>query len=448
MGGANKTSRDLGLITDDLVKAALTREVTSEEPWNYGWCVADYRRSEKAAVKHDAARSVRLSAEGVAAFERAMNRLFKVSEIRDRYEAEELWSIAIGMIGPLPISSAAPELTVEIDRRLKRLTAPPDSVLVVPLANLNPGATVIEAGPLLIGHPGDEWRERLKARAGEPEQPSDDRQPWWHKLKDESEEKDVVLMAHVGLAQSNRAFRDAEEALENLLALALVLELDLDARGLFSLRGDSHRPGIRGLTVDRRALQVSAESSPNLVRELGAEVLVSGLFRTSVQHHWYGEEPFPLHSLLEGDRLLDVQRVLIGRTSVSKRLRLAARWHAKAYWSSEVQDAVLALGIGFEALLSEENPSPGRVLGERFAFLQQLRSERAARYKLFTSEYYAARSSIAHGAKRTGIDGRFARDMAKDLRQTFLTIASITRAQSVESEESYARMFETLKWGG
>ncbi len=374
-----------------------------------------------------------------------MYQLLRLPEVPDAYDAEELWGVAAGMIGTLPMPSTATALEKHVNDRLKRLIAPPDSVVVVPIANLNPG-TLIEAGPVLIGRLGDEWRGRLKARTGEKKPLFDARQPWWHSLADGSKEQDVVLLAHFGRSQLDRAFRDAEEAFENLVALGLVLEPDLEGKRLYSLRGDSHRPGIRGLAVDRQSLRSAAETSPNLFRELGADVLVSGIFGTNVKHHWYGEEPFPLHELLDGTRLTEAQRLLTGRTSVHNRLRLAARWHAKAYWSSEIEDAVLALGIGLEAPFSESNPSPGRVLGERFAFLAPP-SERQARYKLFTGEYYAARSSIAHGAKRTSIDSTFARRMAKDLRDTFLRIASLTRDQSVESEDAYGQMFDTLKCG-
>ncbi len=343
--------------------------------------------------------------------------------------------------------SSAMALAGNVDERLNRLITPPDSMVVVPIANLNPGDNLIEVGPLLIGRLSDAWRTRMKALGGGQEPPPGTRQPWWHSLRNDSKERDIVLLAHFGRSQLDRAFRDAEEVFEGLVALALVLEPDLDGRQLFSLRGDSHRPGIRGLAVDRQSLQNSAKASPDLFRELGAEVLVSGLLGTNVTHHWYGEEPFPLQELLDSIRLAEAGRLLTGQTSVHSRLRLAARWHAKAYWSSEVDDAVLALGIGFEALLSESNPSPGRVLGERFAFLAQVPSERQTRYKLFLSEYYAARSSVAHGAKRTNVDGKFVRDMAKDLRQTFITIAALTKTNSVESEDAYGRMFDALKWG-
>jgi hypothetical protein len=443
----SRASGHLDQVAKDLVNAALEREFTSAEAWDYGWCIAKYRCSERAAIRHDSARQVHLSAEGVVAYERAMNHLLKLAGVRDMYNTEELWGVLAGMIGTLPMPSTPAALVGLITDRLKRLTAPPDSLVIVPIANLNPGKVLIEAGSLLIGRLGEEWRTRLTERAGGQTPFSDGKQPWWNSLTDESKEDDVVLLAHFGRSQLNRAFRDAEEAFENLVALALVLEQDLDGRRLYSLRGDSHRPGIRGLSVDRQSLQNSAKTSPRLSRDLAAEVLVSGVSGVEVRQHWYCENPFPLQELLEGERLAEAQRLLTGRTSVHNRLRLAARWHAKAYWSSEIEDAVLALGIGFEALLSEGNPSPGRVLGERFAFLEPMPADRPTRYKLFTGEYYAARSSIAHGAKRTSIDGDFARGMAKELRRTFLRIASLTRAQSVESEDAYVRMFDTLKWG-
>jgi hypothetical protein len=260
-------------------------------------------------------------------------------------------------------------------------------------------------------------------------------------------EEDVVLLAHFGPSQFDRAFRDTQESLENLVSLALVLEPDLDGQRLYSLRGDAHRPGIRGLVVDRQSLSSWVQVSPSLSRDLGAEIVLSGAFGSTVTHRWYGGDPFPLNALLGVDRLAEAQRVLLGRSNVHRRLQVAARWHAKAHWSLDVEDAVLALGIAFESLLSEANPSSGRVLGDRFALLAPSASERAARYRLFTKEYYSARSSIAHGAKRSDVDHLFARRMAKDLRDTFRRIANLTMAETIGSEEAFGQMFDNMKWG-
>jgi hypothetical protein len=70
----------LTAIAKDLVDAALTRQFTSVEAWDHGWCVAEYRRSARAALSHDAERRVHLSAEGVEAFERGMYQLLRLRQ--------------------------------------------------------------------------------------------------------------------------------------------------------------------------------------------------------------------------------------------------------------------------------------------------------------------------------------------------------------------------------
>jgi hypothetical protein len=154
-----------------------------------------------------------------------------------------------------------------------------------------------------------------------------------------------------------------------------------------------------------------------------------------------------LADLLQGDRLGEITRVLAGRSKVNRRLQIAARWHAKAYWSLEPEDAILALGIAFDSLLSEARPSPGRVLAERFAFLASAPKERPGRYRLFMNEYYAARSSVAHGAGKRAISAAFERKMAADLRVTIRQIAQLICSSAVESEEAYSQMFDNMKWG-
>lgn len=442
-----EASGGLGEIASLLVGAALTRQFTSVDAWDYGWSKQEYRRSSRAALGHDASRRVQLSRDGVDGLERAMQLLLKQRTVRESYDAEELWGVVAGLIGRLPMLSEVAMLERDVHARLAALIVPPESVVVMPIANLDPGNSPIDVGPLLLGRLGDGWRERLRTRAKGTGSLHAGTGPWWHSLTGIDRESDVVLLAHFGRLQLGRAVQDAEEGFENLVALALVLEPDLDGRELFSLRGDSHRPGIRGLAVDRQALRATTKSSPTLTRELLADVFVSGVLGANVSHRAYGERPFPLHQLLNGHRLADAQFILTSHASPQLRLKVAARWHAKAYWSSGVEDAVLALGIAFEALLSEGNPSPGRVLSERFAFLAREPSERPARYRLFNQEYYPARSSVAHGSKKRSIDYRFVRGMAADLRHTFAKIASLIKANAVESESGYNQMFDALKWG-
>jgi hypothetical protein len=112
-----------------------------------------------------------------------------------------------------------------------------------------------------------------------------------------------------------------------------------------------------------------------------------------------------------------------------------------------VSDAVLALGISFDSMLSEQGPTPGRIIAERFALLHPDSNLRAARYHKFQKDFYSARSSVAHGAKKKCIDAAFVRSMASEARGAFRRIIELARIRNVKTEEEYDLMFDHLKWG-
>jgi hypothetical protein len=442
----------IATIAEWLLEAASGRDLSPKEPWDYGWCVEEYRSSENAAIAHDHSRSVRLQPDAVRAFEDATQRLLKMPIIRELYDAEAMWGIVASLVGTLPLEAPPGELARVVEARLSQLLNPPDSFVIFPVANVDPGVSPLEIGPLLLGRLDATWMERFSARAGLQEFERLSHTSWW--VTPEAGEKSSgtseppVLLAHFGRAQLQRAVHQAEGLFQALADLALMLELDLDARSLYSLCGDSHRPGVRGLVIDRQSLQALAKTTPVVTHELGATILTSSLFGQTLHHQWYGEHPFPLAALLNTPERYNAARILLtGSSAVERRLRTAARWHAKAFWSSELEDAVLALGIAFDAMLSESNPSPGRVLAERFALLTPTPDARAEAYRLFLNGYYTARSAVAHGAKGSTVDAAFVRRMAADVRRIFSTILELTRRRGVATEDAYRELFEHLKWG-
>jgi len=271
--------------------------------------------------------------------------------------------------------------------------------------------------------------------------------PWWASLGRVDDAAPMTL-AYQCRGQVGRALREAEEAFSDSIAIALALEADLDALSLYSLRGDSHRPGTRGLVIDRAALAEIGKNVPRIHRELIARVIVSNGSEQRVIHRWSGESPFPIDKLLGNSwRRKTVERILTNRTAVHRRLRVAARWHAKAHWALDEEDAVLALGICFDAMLSEQGPSPGRALADRYAFLAADATRRRARYKEFQSEFYPARSSVAHGAKKTSVDATFVRRLAREARWTFARILELSEMHRIQTEDDYEKLYTNLKWG-
>jgi hypothetical protein len=441
---------DLREIVDLLVRTAQGRGVTTAEPWNYGWSDEGYRRSVTAAMTHDLGRSVKLQPTAVDSFERAVDALLKIQDVRQRYQIEEFWGAMASLVGGLPFAATPEELATVVERRIKRIIDPPDSLVVFPVANVARPESMIDVGPILLGPFGEQFAERLRQNIGRSVLLPMPQQPWWMSPTEQGPDlpqPSPVLLAYTTRTQLDRAIENAGEAFEDLISLALMMQLDLDALSLYSLRGDANRPGIRGLVVDRQAFEKAAESDANVSREHGSQILVDGVFGQTMTVHWYSEKPFPLEQLLPTGKLSVAERLVVGTAAVHHRLRTAARWHAKAHWSADLADAVLALGICFDAMLSETGPSPGRVLSERFALLDPDRSQRRLRYRQFQSEYYPARSTVAHGAKSQSHDAAFVRGMAQSARWVFDRIVRITEMNGAASEAEYNDMYENLKWG-
>jgi hypothetical protein len=438
-------------IVELLVLAAQGREATRFEAWNYGWSDAGYRRSPGAAMTHDRSTAVKLRPSAVESYEQGTSVLLRLDQIRRRYSSEEFWGMTASLVGGLPLSAPIEQLGAAIDRWVRKVLDPPEAFVVFPIANVAPFERVVEIGQMLLGCFDESFSTRLKEKAEREVLAQMPDGPWWMRLDyfgKFSPGPAPSLLAYATEAQLDRAVEQAGEAFEDLTSLALMLQPDLDALSLYSLRGDANRPGIRGLVVDREALAKAAESDSLISREHGSPMLVDGVFGRTMSFHWYSENPFPLEQLLNpAEKCSVAERLILGRAAVHNRLRVAARWHAKAHWSVDLADAVLALGVCFDAMLSEQGPTPGRVLSERYALLDPDRSQRRGRYRQFQTEYYPARSTVAHGAKSRMHDAAFVRGMAKDARWVFQRIVQLTETAGANTEDEYNEMYENLKWG-
>jgi hypothetical protein len=257
-----------------------------------------------------------------------------------------------------------------------------------------------------------------------------------------------VLFSWWSQSQGEKARTEAFQAFEHLLTVSLLLSPDLESLGLHGLRGDSHRPGVRGLTLHRPVLVDAGRSTETLSGELSAEVLQRSRLKSGVTHVWYGEDPFPLDRILGTESVRrTVLAVVQGNRALHARVRAAARWHAKAHWSYSPEDAVLALGVAFDSLLSERAGLPGRSVAERFAFLDSDARRRSERAKSFV-EMYSARSSVAHGGRSSRLDEpEFARRMASELRWATQRLLDVSHSAGATSDSELAAMFDELKWG-
>ena len=439
-------------VVATLLRVSALRSRVTSKAWDYGWSQESYRRSPDAAITHDANTTIGLTSEGVNALEASVQQIRRMAPVSEVYDSEELWRLVATLIAQLPLDGAASELEALIRVRLARLLSPPPCLIVFPVANIALDG-VLAVGNVVLGSMSDEWLARVEQGLGRAPLLGKLPPTWWLPSSAPDANGTVetpIVFAWWGPEQLDRAEKRAEEAFDDLVALALMLEPDLDAQRVFSLRGDSNRPGVRGLVADRRSLQTLASAgTPELMSELGAGVHVDGVLGTSVSHHWWGIDPFPIAALIRDDeRSRIVGTVIQPAGRLQQRLLTAARWHAKAHWSRTTEDAMLALGIAMDAMLSESGPSPGRVIAERYAYLEPSAHVRELRYRYLLSEVYAARSSVAHGGKSASLsDFRFVRKVASEVRDTFQRLFRLAEEASAVSEADHSALFTRLKWG-
>lgn len=408
------------------------------EPWDYGWCVEKYRRSPKAAASGPCGVPVRLSEEGVQALEEAVARLLDREPIRRAWDQEELWGLVLTAVTTLPWDSTTLDALKE---RLERIQAVGPTFVAFELANVAWSGCPQAIGDAVIGAAGEAWIAAVRGASKARPIPSEAR---LIELARHEGPGGGVLYGAWTMAQASRARELAEHRFEETAALALLLEPDLSSLGLYSGRGDSHRPGIRGLVIDREAL-TSVTQAQN---ELAAHIVVTGAIGEQCSTHWWGNDPFPLARLLERPRRSDsIDAIVRSESSVSRRLAIAATWYAQSHWSKRTEDAVLALGVALDALLGDSSGLPGRVVADRFALLEsepKLRAEKAKRF----GELYAVRSAVAHGGRPRVIEeGDFARAMAADVRWAARQVLGLSRTFDVRSEDAYRALYEGLKWG-
>jgi hypothetical protein len=265
----------IGKVAELLVSAAYGRTASTDEPWDYGWSIESYRRSGTAAIRSDRGEIVSFSPDGVGSVEQGVSVFLSLQDVRRLYDESDVWVLATSLCASVPTASGREERVRELlADRLLQLIDPPESTVVLPIANTSSAQTPVKLAGLTIGMSADPvfqpLREQIEAGVGKHRM-----RPWWL-----NPSENALVLAYTGPEQMGKAVRMAERRFEDVVATALMFEEDLEGRNLFSLRGDSHRPGIRGLAVDRQYLVDLAKDIPSISRELGAPVVATSRFGT------------------------------------------------------------------------------------------------------------------------------------------------------------------------
>ncbi|GLW31452.1 HEPN domain-containing protein [Actinoplanes regularis] len=433
----------------DLLVSALEhlQAAPGRTPWDHGWCVEDYRRSEQAALTSPNG-PVSFQPKGVDLFEQAVMALLSRNGVRERWVSEEIWGLVASLLVHASISA---DSAAVLAAGLATIEKAQPALVCFPVANVgwNDDPCVIKN--FVIGEIGPKYLDAVRVAAvGRPDLSDGAAGRWIDEqvarlTGSGSEEGGVVAFTTWTKRQGQGAFSQAEESFDTLIGLALLLEEEVSELGLYSGRGNSHRPGIRGLTLHRPAL----DRAKKLVgHELYCQPLVVSELGHSSSAHWYGEKPFPFQKLIKApERIDEISACMNGEDAVSRRMRVAARWYAEAHWSFNSDDAVLAIGIALDALLGSRAGLPGRAMSERFALLEPDAAQRRDRARVF-GDLYQARSATAHGGKSSRLlEPGFTREMERNARWVARRLLNLSTRFAPSGDEQLDKVFEDLRWG-
>ncbi|MEU2857651.1 hypothetical protein ABZ672_04365 [Streptomyces mirabilis] len=427
----------------ELVLAAVADAEYSDnpKPWDYGWCSESYRHSQTAAISSPNG-PVRLSAEGVERLEELHALLSKQSQVRDRWSLEELWGYLATLIAFVYRSEGPEEKARGL---LGRIIYTELSIVVFPVSNIAWEGEPIRMGKKnVIGLLDDTFLDAVQNLGGRAQAHKSQIATYVRELK---HREPRVGFAALVPGQRGKARHQAARNLQALVDLAMMLVTDKSGRHLWSLRGDTNRPGLRGITLDRKAVEASLRESGDHV-ELYSNPLVIDAIGNNGGVQWRGEDPIPLKELLADDALhAAVETCLTQENSFLRRLHVAARWFAESYWASAQDDAALAAGVALDALLGSKSALPGRAMKERYALLEpdpRARAERAKEHE----EFYSVRSTVAHGGEvRKLSEGNFLRDMQDSVTWAAWRLLDIHAKFSVSSEKEFESLFDEIRWG-
>ncbi|MGW2520016.1 hypothetical protein ACWC09_23960 [Streptomyces sp. NPDC001617] len=424
-----------------LVAVAAAEDSDNPRPWDYGWCSESYRHSQAAAISSPNG-SVRLSIEGVERLEELHALLAKQSQVRDRWNLEELWGFLATLIAFAYKSDEKEKVARGL---LARIIYTEPSLVVFPVSNIAWSGEPLRVGKKnVIGLLDDAFLDAVQNLGGRAQAHKDRIAAYVSELK---HREPRVGFAALVPGQRGKARKQAARNLQVLVDLTMMLVTNKGDRNLWSLRGDTNRPGLRGITLDRKAIEAGLRESGDHA-ELISNPLVVDAIGSNGGIQWRGEEPIPLKELLADHPLYNaVEKCLAQENSFLRRLHVAARWFAESYWASAQDDAALAAGVALDALLGSKSALPGRAMKERYALLEpdpRARSERAKEYE----EIYSARSVVAHGGEvRKLSEGNFLREMQDSVTWTAWRLLDAHATFSISAEKEFESLFEEIRWG-
>jgi Apea-like HEPN len=440
--GERKTSS----ITELLVIACShATPAPGRQPWQYGWFDSEYRHSTRAAVLGPDG-PVKLDSEGLQNFETAATKLLGEKRIQDRWDSREFWGILASLVAA---SQAVADIASHVEENINLLRTIGPTLTVSLIANATWNRPPMTLGDSIIGDGGEEFLNFINISAGNRTKVNEAEAKRWlqeqiqPRVTEDSARPAAIACWSPG--QSMLASRQAERELRNLVDLTILLENDLPSYEVYR-RGPTNRPGLRGLALDRGALERGITHEARL--ELACFSLVidsQEKYQKSVR--WFNAEPLPLGDLLSQSYLSDAVQSCMNDDPVSSRIKVAARWFADAHYTLANDDAALALGIAMDALLTGKRALSGSAMADRFALLTENPQQRRRLAHSYL-DFYGARSSVAHGGRSKKIDDNdFMEQYRKSIHWAAWRSLALRETFAPSTEENVDELFDDLRWG-
>lgn len=418
---------------------AAVRETNAEPRIGWAWAAPDYRASPTRAF-HGAKGALTVDGHGMPALEAAMNALMRDQRVREKWLNDDLWTMVLSLL-----AAAKDNEALDLSAAVSKIIKPKAVRIFAALANVKWDAAPVSVGGLTIARLQTEADAALLAKTLSLDV-QETQALISHSQKQLDELGHYVVAAASSPKQGELAHEDFERCVEDLIGLTLMLSKRLAEHGIYSLRGETNRPGIRGVTLDRGKL--GDLLAKNGVSELRARILTITSWSNSDHFRWQSADPMQLDRLFDGELLPLLEDLLHSQDAIAQRLRVAARWYARAFWSHAEDDAALAVSVALDSMLTGKEAVPGAVSKGRFALLERVPSARPARFNRY-EQVYQVRSAIAHGGDATlrlsKIGG--ARSILEDARWIAERLLDLRQISTPENDAAFRDLWAALQWG-
>lgn len=422
----------------ETVKAEV-RETSADPRIGWAWLEAEYRASNARAF-HGNGLALTVGDEAVPKLENAVGRLLRDQRVRAVWRDEDLWTTVLSLL-----AAAFEDESIDLETAVRKLVKPAPVRISFALANVTWATDPTSLGGIMLARVESPEDAALVANRlsldGRGVRSFVD-----HAQQLLREFGSFVVATATSPRQGELAHEDFTRRLDDLIGLVLLFSDRLDDHGIYSLRGATNRPGMRGVALDRRALgELLAAKGAG---ELNARVLTMTGWGSGNSFHWQSADPMPLDRLLDADLLALLDDLLVAEDAIAQRLRVAARWYARAFWADAHDDSALAVSVALDSLLTGKDAVPGAVSKGRFALLERDPASRAARFDRY-EEVYKVRNAIAHGGEATRSLARVggARAILADARWVARQLLALRRISTPEDDAAFRELWSAVQWG-